>query len=101
MSILSICSDTPASVPLDATVAQMGDSVLDSPIVIEGYADNDNPANQLAIARRRAILVSQYLQNHLQIEPRNLGVVSMKNLPPAGVGHTTRDGVCLVILKRR
>jgi phospholipid/cholesterol/gamma-HCH transport system substrate-binding protein len=86
---------------LDATVTQLGDSALDGPIVVEGYADNNDPATQLTQARNRAILVSQYLQNRLDVEPSNLGVVSMKNLPPAGVGHSTWDGVCLVALKRR
>jgi len=86
---------------LDATVMQLGDSALDDPVVIEGYSDSDDPASQFALARSRAILVGQYLQNHLQIEQRNLGVVSMKNLPPSGVGHPTWDGVCIVVLNRR
>ena len=86
---------------LDATVTQLGDSALNGPIVIEGYAESDNPANQFVLARGRAVLVSQYLQNHLQIEQRNIGVVSMKNLPPAGLGHPTWDGVCIVTLKYR
>ena len=90
----------PGRLSLDAALAQLGDSALDGPIVIEGYAVSGDPANQFATAHSRAILVSQYLQNHFQIEQRNLGIVSMKDSPPGGVGHPTWDGVCIVTLKR-
>lgn len=85
---------------LDAGLAQLGNSALDGSIVIEGYAESEDPATQFSMARSRAILVSQYLQDHLQIDQRNLGIVSMKNLPPAGAGHPTWDGICIVTLKR-
>lgn len=91
----------PGKLLLDATVTQLGGSALAGPIVIEGYSESNDPAGQFAFAHSRAILVSQYLQDHFQMEQRDLGVVSMKNLPPAGVGRPTWDGVCIVMLNRR
>jgi phospholipid/cholesterol/gamma-HCH transport system substrate-binding protein len=86
---------------LDAALTRSGDSFVESPIVIEGYGEGDDPDGQLAVSRNRAILVRQYLQSHYQLDPRNLGIVSMKKVPPDGVGHSTWDGICIVILNGR
>jgi phospholipid/cholesterol/gamma-HCH transport system substrate-binding protein len=86
---------------LDNALAQYGDSVVESPIVIEGYSEEGSNASRLATSRRRAILVRKYLQNHFQLDPGNLGAVPMTDLPPAGVGHPSWDGVCIVVSKRR
>jgi hypothetical protein len=66
---------------LNSNVAQMGESALVGPIVIEGYWAGTGEANPFLRARTRASLVSQYLQNHLQIEQGSLGVVSLLNTP--------------------
>jgi phospholipid/cholesterol/gamma-HCH transport system substrate-binding protein len=84
---------------LNSTVAQYGDSIVESPIVIEGYAAGGNAADQLASSRNRAILVRQYLQMHFQLDPGNLGAVPMRNAPPTGLDHPTWDGICIVVLK--
>jgi phospholipid/cholesterol/gamma-HCH transport system substrate-binding protein len=86
---------------LDTALTKSGDSFVESPIVIEGYGESDDPDGQLAVSRNRAILVRQYLQSHYQLDPRNLGIVSMKKVPPDGVGHSTWDGICIVILNGR
>jgi phospholipid/cholesterol/gamma-HCH transport system substrate-binding protein len=85
---------------LNAALTENGDSVIAGPIVIEGYWNGDVPADQLRFSRSRATLVRQYLQARFQLDPRNLGVVPLKNLPPKGVEHTTWDGICIVVLSR-
>jgi phospholipid/cholesterol/gamma-HCH transport system substrate-binding protein len=80
-------------------LAQYGESVVASLIVVEGYSDGASPADELALARHRSIAVREYLQNHFQLSPANLGEVSLMNLPPAGSGHPTWDGICIVVLK--
>jgi phospholipid/cholesterol/gamma-HCH transport system substrate-binding protein len=84
---------------LNSALTQPDQFSVGAAIVIEGYwsGDSDSPADQIAFSRSRAILVRQYLQNHFHIAPGNLGVVSMKNRPPTGVGRPTWDGVCIVI----
>lgn len=83
---------------LDNAVAGNGDSIVESPVVIEGYS-NATGAEQIARSRNRSILVRLYLQNHFQLDASHLGVVDLKNTPPAGLDHATWDGVCVVIFK--
>jgi phospholipid/cholesterol/gamma-HCH transport system substrate-binding protein len=83
---------------LDSAMASHGDSIVESPIVIDGYWNGENDAEQLARSRGRAILVRRYLQDHFQLDASHLGFVAMKNLPPGGLDHSAWDGVCVVIL---
>jgi hypothetical protein len=85
---------------LNAALTENGDPLTEIPVVIEGYSNGDVPANQLRFSRSRAVLIRQYLQAHFQMDPRNLGVVSLKNLPPKGLDRATWDGICVVILGR-
>jgi phospholipid/cholesterol/gamma-HCH transport system substrate-binding protein len=85
---------------LNAALVQYGDSVLESPIVVEGYRDGDVPADQLRLSRSRAMLVRQYLQTHFQLDTSNLGIVAMRNSPPDGMNRATWDGICLVVLRK-
>jgi len=82
-------------------LAQHGESAVVGPIIVEGYSDSNNSADQLEQARRRAVSVRQYLENHFQLNPANLGSVSLMNLPSSGSGHQTWDGACIVVLKPR
>ena len=86
---------------LDGTLKENGDSIFDSPIVIEGYCNAGRVADQMRLSRARAILVRQYLQSRFQLDSDNLGTVALKSAPPSGVGHAKWDGICIVILKRR
>lgn len=80
-------------------LAQYGESVVGRPIVIEGYSDADGAANQLALSRGRAVVTRQYLLNHFRLSSGNLGAVALMNLPPGGFGHSTWDGICIVVLQ--
>jgi phospholipid/cholesterol/gamma-HCH transport system substrate-binding protein len=86
---------------LDNTIAQYGDSFLQSPIVIEGYWDRRGAAEQFARSRNRAILVRRYLQYHYQLDASHLGIVALQNIPPSGLGHPTWDGVCVVTVRSK
>src|ERR1041384_4471985 len=76
---------------LNGALTEYGDSIVESPIVIEGYCGS-GPSDQLWRSRSRAILVRQYLQARLQLDPSNLGIVPMKSSPPDGLGRTAFDG---------
>jgi phospholipid/cholesterol/gamma-HCH transport system substrate-binding protein len=86
---------------LDGALAEYGEGVVESPIVIEGYCGAERPAEQLALSRSRAILVRQYLQSRFYLTSGNLGIVAMRNSPPRNVGQSTWDGVCIVVLRRK
>ena len=84
---------------LDSAIERAGNSIVESPIVIEGYWDGEGRADELAFSRSRALLVRQYVQAHFQLDPGNVGAVSMMNLPPPGLDHPTWDGICIVQVK--
>jgi phospholipid/cholesterol/gamma-HCH transport system substrate-binding protein len=87
---------------LDAAIYKFGESVFDRPIMIEGYSNGadlaNDPTDALSSSRRRAILVRIYLQNRFQLYTTNLGIVAMKTSPPNGLGYSEWDGICLVFL---
>ena len=85
---------------LGGVVAQNGDAIIESPIVIEGYDEGESADEQLARSRMRAILVRQYLLNHFQLDASHIGMVAMKNVAPTGLQHSTWNGVCVVVLKQ-
>jgi phospholipid/cholesterol/gamma-HCH transport system substrate-binding protein len=84
---------------LNSSLAQYGDSIVASPIIVEGYWGGNDPADQLILSRSRAILVRRYLQYQFQLDSGHLGAVPLKNLPPNGLDHSHWDGVCIVVLK--
>jgi phospholipid/cholesterol/gamma-HCH transport system substrate-binding protein len=84
---------------IDAVAAQLGDSLVAGAIVVEGYSAARDHEEQFALSRDRTILVSQYLHTHFHLDSRNIGVVSLKELPPPGLHKDKWDGVCMVILK--
>jgi phospholipid/cholesterol/gamma-HCH transport system substrate-binding protein len=84
---------------LNDAIVQDGGSALNRPMVIEGYSDGADSADQMSSSRNRAILVREYLQTRYQLDPNKLGIVAMRNSPPKGVGHSHWDGVCVVVLR--
>jgi phospholipid/cholesterol/gamma-HCH transport system substrate-binding protein len=85
---------------LNNALTANGDPLAAGPIVIEGYWNGSVPADQLRFSRSRATLVRQYLQARFEIDPRDIGVVPLKNLPPKGAEHSAWDGICIVVLRK-
>ena len=86
---------------LASAMAQYGDSVVESPIVVEGYWAGSNHADQLLLSRDRAIRVRLYLQNHFQLDPAHLGAIPMKDHPPDGLDRSNWNGICIVVLRKK
>ncbi|HTF62861.1 MAG TPA: MlaD family protein [Edaphobacter sp.] len=82
---------------IDTAITAFGDAVFQQPIVIEGYADAANPADQLALSYTRANLVRTYLQARFPFAANNLGVMPLGATPPSGLGHGRWSGVCILI----
>ena len=86
---------------LDDAATRLGDAILSTPLVIEGYSDNSDAAEQLARSENRAILVRAYLQNHFHLNPGNIGAVALRNSPLPNLDRSQWDGVCIVAIKPR
>jgi phospholipid/cholesterol/gamma-HCH transport system substrate-binding protein len=82
-------------------LAEYGDAIVEQPIMVEGYSNAGDVDGQISTSRARATLVRQYLFAHYQLDLTKVGVVSMRNSPPPGVGHPVWDGICLVIVRQR
>ncbi len=82
---------------IDAAVSQIP-GLYDSPLIVEGYAEDGTPAQVLTRSRERARVVRAYLQLRFQLAPKNTGIIGLSQSPPANSGKTRWDGVCLVHL---
>jgi phospholipid/cholesterol/gamma-HCH transport system substrate-binding protein len=84
---------------INSAVKGYGGRILESPIMVEGYADTDDTDARVALSRRRAILVRNYLQGRFSLDSAKIGALAMENRPPDGLTHSTWDGVAIVLLK--
>ena len=82
---------------IDSAIATFGDSVFRYPVVVEGYADAADPADQLALSYARAQLVRVYLQARFPFEAKRLGVMPLSATPPPGLGRESWSGVCVLV----
>jgi phospholipid/cholesterol/gamma-HCH transport system substrate-binding protein len=85
---------------LDATVASYGDSVFLHPLVIEGYSEASDQADELARSYRRAIIVRTYLEARFPFVARDLGVIPLSATPPPGLNHDRWSGVCISVVEK-
>lgn len=85
---------------IDSLLTENGDRIFGGPLVIEGYWNGELAADQLRLSHSRAMIVRQYVQTRFQMDSRDLGAVPLSNVPPAGAGRATWDGVCIVLLQK-
>jgi phospholipid/cholesterol/gamma-HCH transport system substrate-binding protein len=84
---------------LDNVAIQFGDTILSTPLVIEGYSGSGDSAEQLARSESRALIVRAYLESRFHLNAGNLGTVPLRNTPPPNLDRTQWDGICIVALK--
>jgi len=61
---------------INSAVKGYGGRILESPIMVEGYADTDDTDARVALSRRRAILVRNYLQGRFSLDSAKIGALS-------------------------
>lgn len=83
---------------IDQMMGGLRDSVVDVPVIIEGYASQVSPADQIALSRARSLLVAHYLEDRFKLHGKNLGVMPLNDTAPSYSGKTNWDGACIVIL---
>jgi phospholipid/cholesterol/gamma-HCH transport system substrate-binding protein len=84
---------------LSAALANYGQRIFQSPIMVEGYSDCEIVSERLAVSRARAILVRNYLQSHFHLDSGKLGAVALEDRPPDGSAHPSWNGVVIAVLK--
>jgi phospholipid/cholesterol/gamma-HCH transport system substrate-binding protein len=86
---------------IDEAVASYGDSFFLHPVVVEGYSDRGDLADQLAFSYGRASLVRLYLQARFPFVAKDLGLMPLSSTPPPGLGHERWSGVCISVAERK
>jgi phospholipid/cholesterol/gamma-HCH transport system substrate-binding protein len=86
---------------IDAAVASYGDVVFQHPVVIEGYSDAVDPADQLARSYNRAFQVRTYLEARFPFVAKNVGVMPLSATPPPGLSHDHWSGVCISVAEKK
>lgn len=86
---------------IDVEVASYGDAVFHHPVVIEGYSDAADPADQLARSYHRAFLVRTYLVARFPFAAKNVGVMPLSSTPPPGINHDRWTGVCISVVEKK
>jgi outer membrane protein OmpA-like peptidoglycan-associated protein len=86
---------------LNGALANYGERILQTPIVVEGYSDSDNVGERLAVSRLRAILVRNYVESHFHLDSGKVGAVALANRPPEGSAHATWNGIVIVLPKEK
>jgi len=84
---------------LDQALSQYGDSMLDDPMVVEGYASGGSISQNVDRSRERAVAVRLYICEHFHLATLGVGAVALDDQPPNGAGRSTWDGVSIVLLR--
>jgi phospholipid/cholesterol/gamma-HCH transport system substrate-binding protein len=86
---------------IDEAVAGYGDSFFQHPVVVEGYSERGDLADQLALSYGRASLVRLYLQARFPFVAKDLGLMPLSSTPPPGLGHERWSGVCISVAEKK
>jgi phospholipid/cholesterol/gamma-HCH transport system substrate-binding protein len=86
---------------IDTAIASYGDAVFQHPVVIEGYSDTGDPADQLARSYSHASLVRTYLEARFPFVAKNVGVMPLSSTPPPGLNHDRWSGVCISVAEKK
>jgi phospholipid/cholesterol/gamma-HCH transport system substrate-binding protein len=86
---------------IDEAIASYGDAVFQHPVVVEGYSDTGDTADQLARSYNRAFQVRTYLEARFPFVAKNVGVMPLSSVPPPGLNHDHWSGVCISVAVKK
>jgi phospholipid/cholesterol/gamma-HCH transport system substrate-binding protein len=79
---------------IDQFIGAAGESVMTRPIVVEGYANQTSPAEEMIVSRSRSLLVSVYLEKRFHLAAKNIGIMPLEATPPVSSGKSSCHGSC-------
>ena len=83
---------------IDQVIGANEDSVIDQPIIVEGYSDQASTANEMVTSRSRSLIVARYLEKRFHLSDKNIGVMPLNATPPPSSGKNSWDGACIVLV---
>jgi phospholipid/cholesterol/gamma-HCH transport system substrate-binding protein len=85
---------------IDSVVSSWTGSLGASPLIVEGYATTGTAADRVEIARRRALMVREYIHSRFSMDGQNIAVEALGSQPPAGLDRNRWDGISVLLLSR-
>jgi phospholipid/cholesterol/gamma-HCH transport system substrate-binding protein len=83
---------------IDQIIGKEKDSIVDEPLVVEGYSSQATAANEVVASRSRSLLVAQYLEKHFYLRSMDTGIMPLNATPLTRSGKSTWDGAYFVFL---
>jgi phospholipid/cholesterol/gamma-HCH transport system substrate-binding protein len=83
---------------INQVIGAAKNSVVEQPIVVEGYSDKASDADEMATSRSRSLLVAHYLEKHFHLSSKNIGLMPLNAKTPPSSGKNSWDGACIVLL---
>jgi len=67
---------------IDQVIGANEDSVIDEPIVVEGYSNQAPAANEMVTSRFRSLIFARYLEKRFHLSPKNIGMMPLNATAP-------------------
>jgi phospholipid/cholesterol/gamma-HCH transport system substrate-binding protein len=83
---------------IDQIIGTAKDSVIDQPIVVEGYSNQASAADEMVTSRSRSLIIAHYLEKRFHLSAKNIGVIPLNGTAPPSSGKDSWDGVCIVLV---
>jgi phospholipid/cholesterol/gamma-HCH transport system substrate-binding protein len=83
---------------IDQVIGANKDSVIDQPIIVEGYSNQASAANEMVTSRSRSLIVARYLEKRFHLSAKNIGVMPLNATAPPSSGKDSWDGACIVLV---
>jgi phospholipid/cholesterol/gamma-HCH transport system substrate-binding protein len=83
---------------IDEVIGANEDSVIDQPIIVEGYSNQASAANEMVTSRARSLIVARYLEKRFHLSAENIGVMPLNATAPPASGKQSWDGACIVLV---
>ena len=85
---------------IDRIIAAIKDSIVDRPLVVEGYSNDLRADRQIVLSKTHAMLIAHYLERHYSLHSTDIGTVPLNATPPSAAGKTSWDGGAIVLLTK-
>jgi phospholipid/cholesterol/gamma-HCH transport system substrate-binding protein len=85
---------------IDQIIGTVKNSVIDQPLIVEGYSNQALAGDEMVASRSRSILVARYLEEHFHLSARNIGLMPLNATAPPSSGKNSWDGACVVLLAK-
>ena len=94
------CLSATAKARIDDVVTSWAGSFGASPLILEGYSADGPAADQMPIARSRALTMGDYNRRQYRLDGQAIVLEPRGSQPPAGIGRNQWDGISVVLLSR-